>query len=300
MRSKAIFVLAILYAVAMANIATAITVRSIDIDFVTIGNAGNVGDARIMIGGAYGWGSVNYNYRIGKYEVTNAQWNAFTSSAGTPTNDGYYNGVAHYTGNQQPANNISWYETLQFCNYLTSGDKSKGAYRFSGNNTNPGNFLGINREAAKATYGTVYALPTVNEWHKAAYFKPDGSGYSLYSNGLDTIPVADNGWNYNNGSYYEPWNAGSGEQEQNGTFDMTGNVWEWNETMIGYNNYYGPSYGLRGGSFRSSGYYITSSFINSYHPQDEDSDFGFRIVSIPEPATLLLIGLGGLILRRKW
>ena len=30
-------------------------------------------------------GAVGYNYRIGKYEVTNAQWNAFTAAVGAPT-----------------------------------------------------------------------------------------------------------------------------------------------------------------------------------------------------------------------
>jgi hypothetical protein len=77
-----------------------------------------------------------------------------------------------------PTNNVSWYEVAQFCNWLTSGDKSKGVYQFSGNNANPGNFLGINRISAQTTYGKIYAIPTEDEWYKAAYFKPDGSGYT--------------------------------------------------------------------------------------------------------------------------
>jgi len=284
---------------AAANFASADTIRGINIDFVTIGNAGNAGDTRVMIGGAYGWGAVSYDYHISKYEVTNAQWNAFTAAAGAPTNCGRYDEIAYYTGAQQPTGNVTWYEALQFCNYLTTGDKSQGVYRFSGNNTDPGNFLGINRTAAQATYGMIYFLPTVDEWHKAAYYKPDGSGYSLYTNGLDTIPAADNGWNYDGGSYFSPWNVGTGTQEQNGTFDMTGNIHEWNETMIGYDNYSGPSYALRGGSFDASDNSITSLYTWYDRPYNRDRDFGFRIASIPEPATLLLIGLGGLVLRRK-
>ena len=66
---------------AAVNFASADTIRGIDIDFVTIGNAGNAADT----GGTPGCGAVSYNYRIGKYEVTNAQWNAFTAAAGAPT-----------------------------------------------------------------------------------------------------------------------------------------------------------------------------------------------------------------------
>jgi sulfatase modifying factor 1 len=241
-----------------------------EMDFVTIGNAGNVADTT-------GYGIVGYDYRIGKYEVTNAQWNTFVTAAGAPTgNDGGYNYLAYFTDAQQPANMVSWYEAAQFCNYLTSGDKSKGAYQFSGNNANPGDFLGINRTAAQAAYGTIYFLPTEDEWYKAAYFKHDGSGYSLYANGTDIAPIAgvDARYNY----VGSPWNIGTGTMEQNGTFDMMGNVWEWNETLI-------DSYrGTRGGSFAySPASHLASSYRLPYLPSNEDYNFGFRVASIPEP-----------------
>ena len=283
---------------AVANTASADTFGSganeFTIDFVSIGNAGNVSDLTT------GYGAVGYEYRIGKYEVTNAQWNAFTAVAAAPIGyDPGYSSDSYWTGTQQPANSVSWYESLQFCNYLTSGDKSKGAYQFSGNNINPEDFLGINRAAAILTYGTVYVLPNENEWYKAAYYKADGSGYSIYANGQDAIPIADNGWNYFGGAYDSPWNVGSGTKEQNGTFDMMGNVFEWNETIID------SSYrGIRGGSYsyyfgHDSDFMISSARIFSCYPYYENAYTGFRIASIPEPATLLLLGLGGVILRSK-
>jgi sulfatase modifying factor 1 len=284
-----------------ANMAFADTIRGINIDFVTIGNAGNGTDP--ATGNVYG--AVGYYYRIGKYEVTNAQWNAFKASVGAPTGNNIsglnpYNESASFIGSQQPVGCTSWYEAAQFCNYLTSGDKSKGVYIFSGNNTNPGNFVGINRNTAKATYGMTYFLPTEDEWYKAAYYKPDGSGYSLYANGLNTIPAADNGWNYCGGSYNTPWNVGTGTREQNGTFDMMGNIYEWNETL-----FYGSDRGLRGGSFWPEEYYYFGDTLISYRQgiglaYGESERFGFRVASIvPEPATLLLLGIGGLMLRRK-
>ena len=277
---------------AVVNVASAVIIRGIDIDFVTVGNAGNPGDTRAEAN-PNGCGAVSYGYRIGNYEVTNAQWNTFTAAAGAPTgNNGGYSWSSYYTGDQQPTTGVSWYEAAQFCNYLTSGDKSKGAYQFNGNNVNPGDFLGINRDAAISSYGVAYVIPTEDEWYKAAYYKPNGSGYSLYANGTNTAPVAGVQSNYN-GVIGAPWNINTGTQEQNGTFDMMGNVWEWNETL-----FYGSFRGLRGGSCLSDDR-LASSFRTDFPPDLEGGFVGFRVAEVPEPATLFLLGLGGLAVLRK-
>lgn len=299
-KMKKVMCVAIVCLLAVSNYVSADIIRGIDIDFVTIGNAGNLGDTRAEAN-PNGCGAVGYDYRVGKYEITNDQWNAFTNAAHAPTgNDGGYGYNSYWADPQQPTNFVSWYEAAQFCNYLTSGDKSEGAYLFSGNNANPGSFLGIDRTVAQATYGTIYVIPTEDEWYKAAYFKSDGSGYSTYANGQDTIPSAD-GWNYY-GGYVPPWNVGAGTQEQNSTFDMMGNVCEWNETLIS-----GLYRGIRGWSYDSggadpSGYYLSSSGRNDVlrNPIFENDSVGFRVASIvPEPATVILLGLGSLLLRRK-
>jgi formylglycine-generating enzyme required for sulfatase activity len=300
-RVKITMCLVVFCMMAVVNVASADTIRGINMDFVSIGHAGNASDTTIETNnGTFRYGSVGYNYRIGKYEVTNAQWNAFTSVAGVPTGDPSnafaFDQGSYFTGAQQPTNCVSWFEAAQFCNYLTSGNKMLGAYNFG---IAISNGL-IDRASAISTYGIVYVLPTENEWYKAAYYKPDGSGYSVYANGQNTYPVADYGWNYYGGSYTTPWNVGTGTQEQNGTYDMMGNVWEWNESVV-----CGNYLGLLGGSYdgRNGDYFpwlsIASSSVGGNTPTNDDADLGFRVVAVPEPCSLVLLSLGGLALLRK-
>ncbi len=276
----------------LSSIASAELVQGIAIDFVTIGNPGNPGDTRAEANPT-GCGSVDHTYQIGKYEVTNAQWYDFVTAAGAPTGNpsNAYDQSAYFTGDNIPTNRVSWYETAQFCNYLTSGDKSQGAYQFSGDNTNPGDFEGIDRDSAVSTYGIVYVIPTEDEWYKAAYYT--GSAYSTYANGTDTAPIAGDDSNYDE-VIGQPWDIGDGTQEQHGTYDMMGNVWEWNETLIGSNRR------LRGGSYYGHyGSCLRSSAPSIYFPYAEDYGVGFRVASVPEPCTLVLLSLGGLTLMRR-
>jgi len=297
MRRQAVLVLVIISLCSIASSTRADMVRGIDMDFVTIGNPGNPGDTRTGYppsADPYGCGAVGYEYQIGKYEVTNAQWDAFVSAVGAPTGNppDAYDKSAYYTDAQQPTNNVSWYEAAQFCNYLTSGDKSLGAYLFS---TNPNEFLGIDRGSAISAYGIAYVIPTEAEWYKAAYYT--GSGYSTYANGTDTAPVAGADTNYDD-AVGQPWDVGTGTMEQNGTFDMMGNVWEWNESL-----YFGSERGVRGGSCYNWGVDLSSSAVGHYVPYSE-GDGGFRVAVVtPAPGAALLgiLGLGsaGWRLRRR-
>lgn len=262
----------------LINISSAEIIRDIDIDFVSIGNTGNPGDSSPDANPSC-CGSVDFHYHIGKYEITNSQWNTFVLLAGLPTGNPIdaYEVSSHFFDSEQPVDNISRFEAFQFCNYLTSGDKSKGVYQFSGDNNNPGDFLGIDRDAAKAIYGKIYFMPTEDEWYKAAYHKPDNSGYSLYANGTSVVPIAGIEANYNYLPNNEPWDVGSGLIEQNNTYDMMGNVWELTETL------FDSQCVIRGGSFSHNPPHLSRTFqgmLDSY--RYAAWNVGFRVASISE------------------
>jgi hypothetical protein len=72
--------------------------------------------------------------------------------------------------------------------------------------------------------------------------------------------------------------------------DQGGNVWEWTDTIFGQINR-----GLRGGSYIGSLFDLSTSARFEEHPEEEISDIGFRVASVPEPSTLALASLGLLV-----
>ena len=247
--------------------------------FVTIGNAGNAADTT-------GYGAVGYTYQISQYEVTGAEFGSAVAS------DSHI-GLSTPNSGNNPAAYVSWLEAAKYCNWLTTGDAYLGAYQFDGS----GNLTGVDRAAAIMAHGIVYALPTEDEWYKAAYFKPDASGYSLYANGTATAPVklVDSVYNYS-----FPWDVGHGKMEQNGTYDMMGNVWEWNESAFdGTLDNMSEYRTVRGGGFSHVVDNLRSTTRNPGDPTGETYYVGFRVVAvnvIPEPATALSLALGGLLI----
>jgi formylglycine-generating enzyme required for sulfatase activity len=314
----------------------------VTLDMVTVGNPGNANDT---IGAGYG--AVNYEYQIGKYDVTIGQYTDFLNAVAATDTYSLYNasmatnlnvaGIAQngssgsYTysvitngGNSanRPITFVSWWDSARFSNWMANGQPTgaqssttteNGAYNVNGATT--GNAPAKNVTNPNTSAPPTFFIPTENEWYKAAYYSPvlnSGSGgYYTYATQSNTAPgnvvgSAANQANYKNG-VYSVTQSSTYDANQNyltdvgafsasgsfyGTFDQSGNVYQWND-LDGTS---GSSRGLRGGNWNDDAFYLSSSYRLSNAPSFEDFFIGFRLaspVAVPEPSTWVMAA-GGL------
>jgi formylglycine-generating enzyme required for sulfatase activity len=237
----------------------------------------------------------------------------------------------------RPITYVSWFDAARFANWMANGQGSgsteNGAYDLANwtSGTAPAkNLINPNTGAAPTFY-----IPNTNEWYKAAYYSPllnSGSGgyyaYATQSNDApgNTIGSGANQANYapggvysvtQSGGYYENQNyltnvgAFSGSGSFYGTFDQSGNVYQWNDL----DGAAGSSRGLRGGDWTDNDpFNLSSSYSALYEPSAENGLLGFRLASpvsgpsaVPEidPNGLgavlgLIVGGLGLLERRRY
>jgi formylglycine-generating enzyme required for sulfatase activity len=74
-----------------------------------------------------------------------------------------------------------------------------------------------------------------------------------------------------------------------------GNVCEWNEDA------WNASRVLRGGAWSDDLFRLASSNRDGYHPDFEDWIIGFRVASVPEPGSLVMLaGIALTALLYRW
>ena len=208
-------------------------------DFVAIS-----GDASAANGTPWGTSGDTFSdpdsFRMGTYEVTNAQWSAFVAAAGVPIGvpAAAYNSNPPATGANKPVGNSSFFEAAQFVNWLNTSTGNQAAYKFV--ETTPGDPATLTFgvwSPAEAAGGTnlyrhkdaMYFLPTLHEVLKAAYW--NGTSFNTYANATDTLPTpAESCFSASGGL----WDVGSGAVELNGTFDMMGNMGEMQENDVNF------------------------------------------------------------------
>lgn len=203
-------------AIVAAFAITSVAHATIDISTVTVGNAGNLADTLAMNDGTSGYGSVNYAYRVGKYEVTAGQYTAFLNAVAATDSFGLYNSAmasdvagcqiirsgsaGSYTYSvasdyaNRPVNYVSWGDAARFSNWLANGQPTgtqsaatteTGSYSLNGATT-ASSLLSVTRSA-----GATWVITSENEWYKAAYYNPITASYSQYATGSDTLPSND-------------------------------------------------------------------------------------------------------------
>ena len=264
-------------------------------EFVTIGNANNVADTT---GSPNPAGSVAYIYNLGKYEVSsNMIYKANSAGSLGITFTDY--------GPNKPATAISWYEAAKFVNWLNTSTGGAVAYKFNSSGTFElwsSADLGYNAANPFRNSLAKYVIPSRDEWYKGAYGSPDGVWYN-YPTGSDTAPAAVTGGtdpntavfgdtklpvpaDITNAGGFSPW----------GTMAQGGNVNEWIETAYdGINNTVDEAREKRGGVWYGEGYLLGSTSSIIYGALAENPGVGFRIASVPEPSSISLLVLGGVV-----
>ncbi len=238
------------------------------------------------------------------------------------------------TAENRPVTYVSWFDAARFANWMTNGqgdgDTETGAYTLNSGTTGP---------AVVANPGAVFRIPTENEWYKAAFYSPeyggDGvPGYYKFATQSDSDPGNIIGSAPNQANYYiaPPGGVGfsvtevdtrddtqnyltdvgafSGSESFYGTFDQSGNVYQWNDLDGVVVN----TRGLRGGAagINLTAFDLSSSQRDEYAPNSEGK-FGFRLVfavnggsAVPEidpnnfgSVLALVLGSLGLLERRR-
>ena len=289
-------------------------------DMRYIGNPGNTPDPT-PYGPPYDpyyHGQVNYDYQIGTYEATVAQYTEFLNAKATSDPYGLYDDSMSTGGGagsgyifrsgasgsytysvasgkeNQPVRHVTLYDSMRFCNWLHNGqedgDTESGSYNMS---------LGL---FADRQEGATWVIPSEDEWYKAAYYDSVNELYYDYPNGTDDIPdeptdeTSTRVFNFGDIPYWPGYFTSVGEttgRSPYGVYDMGGNVEEWTDTMDAPYYQYRV---VRGGSLYDAEDELRSSSSIPYRP-DTEGIFGFRIAYIiPEPASCLLMLLGGAVI----
>jgi formylglycine-generating enzyme required for sulfatase activity len=277
----------------------------VSIEWVTVGDPGNAGDPQASCTGCgpgTTFGAVAYEYRIGKYEVTNAQYTEFLNAVAATDTYGLYNifmgsGYGGITQNCSsgpctystvagrediPVIYVSFYDACRFANWMHNGQPT-GAQ--DSTTTEDGAYTMIAETYPDVVIirkpGATIFLPSEDEWYKAAYYDAGAMSYFDYPAGSDTqtactVPGATANTANCDHAAADLTDIGSytGSASPSGSFDQGGNICELNETIT-----FGNNRGVRGGSFLS---HPTRLAASTRH--DPDTVFlGFRVASVPEP-----------------
>ena len=237
--------------------------------------------------GEYTYGSndeiltIDYDFKIMKYEVTNTQYVIYLEQAleagvitvTTTTVQGYYEGDEHWSAGT--------YEFLELADSDCRIDWTGSEFTIiSGYEHHPVvELTWFGAWAFVEHYG--YRLPTEHEWEKAARGNTgwnypwgdniDGSRANCFNSGdpwdNGTTPVG-----FYNGQYYEGFQT-TDSPSHFGVYDMAGNVWDWTNSFWSDTSSFRVK---RGGSWYYSAIYLQSWYRDYYYPGLSYYGIGFR------------------------
>ncbi|MGL5279572.1 MAG: SUMF1/EgtB/PvdO family nonheme iron enzyme [Cetobacterium sp.] len=230
----------------------------------------------------YNKNRVNYDLKVGKYQVTQNIWQKIMK-----------NNPSKFLGSEKPVDSVSWWEALEFCNKLSIACGLDPVYKivireerkFLNIIQLDGKIVSPENVNFKKTEG--FRLPTELEWE---WFASGGeinlqndTNYSF--SGSDVLQKV--GW-FKENSLNETKRVGLKHSNQIGIYDCSGNVWEWcfdsfsedklplNKTYI-YNGSENRNR-LRGGSWDSLSLDCRISSRGKLSKTVKSSRIGFRVV----------------------
>jgi len=304
---------------ALAALCTSLTpAHAVTIDWVTVGDPGNAADNTGYGAVDKSYRIAKYDVTIQQYaDFLNAvaatdTYGLYNASMATNLNiagisrsgssGSYSYNVIGSSGNK-PITFVSWFDAARFANWMQNGQGSgsteTGAYTLGG--ATSGNAMAKNA-------GATFYIPTENEWYKAAYYSPTlnsgAGGYYRYATQSNEPPgnvigSGANQANYYTGAGFSVTQSSSYDSHQNyltdvgaftssasfyGTFDQSGNVFQWNDL----DGTAGSSRGVRGGDWSDGATRLLSDFGVASDPSNEGETIGFRLaspVAVPEPST---------------
>lgn len=202
------------------------------------------------------------NFKMLNTEVTQK---LYTSVMGSNPSD--------YKGDNNPVENVSWYDAIFFCNKLSEKLGFTPVYAVDGKtdvatwNYTPHNGDSIGGKVTQNTKANGFRLPTVEEWGYAAR---GGQNYTYSgSNNLDEV-----GW-YDDNSGYRTHPVAQKKSNGYGLYDMSGNVCEWCWDVYPSG---GSDYRRNCGGSYNYNYYCELYSWNGSIDRYQYSYVGFRIV----------------------
>ena len=298
---------------------------TVNIDLVPVGDVMNLADSRTGYGAvAYPYSIGKYDVTMGQYAaflssvaVSGDPYGLYSASMAnatptygitqTSTSAGFVYAAKGNSANV-PVTYVDWGDAARFVNWLANGEPTgpegpgsteTGTYALNGS-TGSAALMAVTRSNTAS-----WILPTVDEWYKAAYYVGGGTnaGYWNYPTMSNSAPSnilsltgTDNA-TFTAISGQPPTVASSdpvnwltavgafaGSPSTYGTYDQGGNVWQWNETV-----FQGAYRGDRGGSYADLSGSLVSGTNGFDAPQTIESDVGFRVASVPEPASFWML-----------